>query len=118
MQTITVESDGHQIGDIVFIEVLGRPAAAIVLAIQAGHMLIEYELDNYSALRVVPVNNPDTEEYRNVSYTTCPRYWLEAVVANGMSWVGWPHGADHPVPQADVLLSWLDDEHPDRGPTE
>lgn len=95
-----------QVGDVVFIEVLDRPAAAVVLAVIDDEMLVEYELGNHSALRVVPLACPQSPTYRNVSYSSCPLKWLRAIVEAGAVWQGWPRGSLGRGPSpAEVLAS-------------
>jgi hypothetical protein len=96
-----------ELGDIVFVQVFGQPAAAGVLAIIGDEMLVEYVCGSYTALRVVPVSDPLTSDYRTISYTACPRTWLEAMVDNWVHWVGLPKGHTEFLPQPDEMLKNL-----------
>lgn len=100
-------NDNPQVGDTVFVTVLGSPAPATVLAIIDERMLVEYEIGTYSALRIVPLADPTSLHFRRVSYHDCPRRWVAAIVANGLDWIGAPRGCSTPAPSpAEILATW------------
>src|SRR5512142_1522686 len=61
-----------------------------VLATHGNQALLEYEMPNgTSALRVVPINQPDAHG-KSVSYHSVPTYWLEEMVKEDIEWLGRP----------------------------
>jgi hypothetical protein len=109
------------VGETTFITVFGYASPATVLAILGDAMLLEYDMGSYSALRIVPVSDPDTRHYRNVTYRELPRKWLQAVDRTGIEWLGVQKGRDAPAPQPAEMLAQrnaqLEKEAQDRIPT-
>jgi len=77
---------------------------AVVLAIIGQKALIEYEMPKGStALRFV--NVAGTGNQQGVSYFDLPTKWLEAIVANGLEWIGRPQKRRSGILSALSMLS-------------
>lgn len=64
---------------------------AYCLAVIKDRALIEYYMPNGStSLRVINRNNPNDWRYKNISYYSCPKKWIEAMVAVDSEWEGRP----------------------------
>jgi len=80
-----------------------RPA--VVLAAIGTKRLIEYEMPNKTtALRLVDIGDSDSR-YRTMSYRSVPIKWLDAIVAAGTVWSGYPQKDKHdPIPDPAEML--------------
>jgi hypothetical protein len=103
---------GWQPGDV-FTKVINQgPRECEVLAKLGNEVMVEYEMPaGGTSLFIMPAKTSDIDKlrhhsggYKNVSYSSIPTKWLEALVKEDVNWIGNPQQSrKNPPTPADLL---------------
>ena len=85
---MTLTSGHYQSGDAMTLFVNQGERDACVLGTIDDHMIVEYEMPSGTTAMQILKNDNGADHVRSVSYTSCPKIWIQAISDGVGGWKG------------------------------